>query len=88
MVRWQLILEGRVQNIGLRFRAYMLARNYPITGGIANRDDGTVELVLQGEQEAVDLFFMKMRELPYVRIDNVEAEELPVVPEKEFRMWN
>ena len=56
MVRWNMILSGRVQHVGLRFRAKMTAQQLGLTGWVRNLDDGNVELELQGEQETIYRF--------------------------------
>lgn len=86
--RWRFILSGRVQNIGLRYRAYMLAQDLPVTGGVGNLDDGTVELEVQGENVVIHTFLEQINQLPGVRLDDITAEEIPVISEKSFRMWN
>ncbi len=88
MNRWRFILSGRVQNIGLRYRAYMLAQKMKVAGGIGNRDDGTVEMEVQGENKVINKFIAKIDRLPGVRLDKIESEEIPLKNEKDFRMWN
>ncbi len=89
MERWRFILSGRVQNVGLRVRAYLLSREFPVTGRIANlNDDDKVELELQGEKAVIDKYFEKLCKLPFVRIDDVEVERIPIVDEDAFNMQN
>ncbi len=86
MERWRFILSGRVQGVGLRVRAYMAAGEMPITGTVTNLYDGTVKLEAQGEKKHIDKFLERISQLPYVRIDNIDAEQIPVIPEKSFSM--
>ncbi len=86
--RWRFRLFGRVQNVGLRYRAYMLAKEFPVTGGIQNLDDGSVEMEVQGEKADVDKFVKKVRKLRYVDVKRMETSELPATAENGFRMWN
>lgn len=85
-VRWHIVLSGRVQGIGLRFRAKMFAQQRGITGWIANRSDGDVELEAQGSQTAVDIFLETVRTMPGVRVTFVHAEEIPICCESSFRI--
>ena len=48
-VRRHLVFEGRVQGVGFRFEVMQLARELGLTGWVMNRDDGSVEAVVQGE---------------------------------------
>lgn len=45
---------GRVQGVGFRHVAIREAQRLDISGWVANRPDGTVELDLQGSPEAVE----------------------------------
>ncbi len=86
MKRWRFILSGRVQGVGLRFRACSIARELKLTGWIANRDDGTVELEVQGDEPAADHFIEQIKALMYVRVDGITKEEIPVKSEHSFQM--
>lgn len=86
LTRWHITLSGHVQGVGLRFRAKMAAKQYQITGWIANLDCGDVELEAQGIQQAIDGFLEYIRSLPGVRVEFLHAEEIDVVEERVFRM--
>lgn len=45
---------GRVQGVGFRHVAVREARKWNVSGWVANRPDGSVELEIQGIPEAVD----------------------------------
>ncbi len=49
-----LFISGRVQGVGFRLYMQKQARDAGITGWVRNRQDGTVEAVVQGNPEAVD----------------------------------
>jgi acylphosphatase len=49
-----LTIEGRVQGVGFRYSLRERARSRGVSGWAANRPDGTVEAVLEGEDERVD----------------------------------
>lgn len=86
LTRWRLVLSGRVQGIGLRFRAKMGAQQYKLTGWVRNLDDGDVELEIQGEEAAVDAFVIYLRNLPGAQITFMQADELDVIAEDRFRV--
>ena len=45
---------GRVQGVGFRYHAMYSARNFNLTGWVANRSDGSVEMEVQGPEAAID----------------------------------
>ena len=54
MIRRRLVVHGRVQGVGFRFSLARVARTRSVAGSAANRPDGSVEVVLEGEPEAVE----------------------------------
>lgn len=83
MVRWNMILTGRVQHVGLRFRAKMTAQQLGLTGWVRNLDDGNVELELQGSQEDIYRFLNTLGTLPGIQFSIIRAKKLE--PETETR---
>lgn len=83
MVRWNMILTGRVQHVGLRFRAKKTAQKLGLTGWVRNLDDGNVELELQGSQEDIYRFLNTLGTLPGIQFSIIRAKKLE--PETETR---
>lgn len=80
VIRKHYYVDGRVQGVGFRYRAYYVAQNYGLTGYAINLDDGRVELEVQGEQALVDSFLDKVEEGHFICIDSFEARSIPVDP--------
>ena len=61
-VRLQAIVHGRVQGVNFRYYTQLRAQELGVTGYVRNKWDGTVEVVAEGEQEAVEklLEFIKV----------------------------
>ena len=53
-IRRRLIVHGRVQGVFFRDSTREAAENEGVAGWAANRDDGAVEVVLEGRPEAVE----------------------------------
>jgi len=53
--------EGRVQGVGFRYTVKNLAREFEVSGTVANLPDGRVELLASGDAEEVDAFLEAIR---------------------------
>jgi acylphosphatase len=77
-VRVHATVRGRVQMVG--FRAFVLDRagRLGVRGTVANRPDGSVECVVEGERGAVDQLIRHLQQGPrYARVETVEVVEQP-----------
>jgi len=54
VIRRRVIVHGRVQGVFFRDSLRRLAQQRGVSGSVANRWDGTVEAVLEGDDEAVE----------------------------------
>ena len=54
MIRRRLLVHGRVQGVGFRYSVARQAQSRRVAGSAANRPDGAVEVVLEGEPDAVE----------------------------------
>ena len=61
-VRLRVRFVGRVQGVGFRWTAAMVARGLDVTGWVRNEPDGSVTAEIQGEPSHVGAFFSKMLE--------------------------
>jgi acylphosphatase len=76
MIRRRLIVRGRVQGVGFRYSLARQAQSRGVAGSAANRPDGTVEAVLEGEPEAVESLVRWCEEGPRgAVVDRVEVSE-------------
>lgn len=72
----RLVLKGRVQGVGFRFFIEDLARREGLGGWAANRSDGAVEVLLEGEAESVARVEARVRQGPRLaRVDSVVADD-------------
>jgi len=71
------IVTGRVQRVGFRFFVEDAARRERVLGYVRNRHDGSVEVVAEGDAEAMQRFEMAVRRGPNgARVDDVETAEI------------
>jgi acylphosphatase len=80
LIRLRLIIGGSVQGVGYRYYARRKALVQGVTGWVRNRDDGRVEVEVQGDRENVEAFIDRLREGPSTAvISRVDRQEIPVV---------
>jgi acylphosphatase len=72
--RIEIIVRGRVQGVYYRATAEREARQHGLTGWVKNRKDGSVEMVVEGEEDAVKDFLAWAQLGPSTaRVDKVET---------------
>ena len=79
MVRKHFRFTGRVQGVGFRYRAKYAANGMCITGWVKNEWDGSVEMEVQGTEEAIDRMLIMINGGDYIVIDNVESQDIPLL---------
>ncbi len=73
--RIHLIVRGRVQEVYFRASAQREARRNGLTGWVKNRNDGSVEMVVEGEEDHVKDFLLWSQAGPSTsRVDKVETK--------------
>ena len=79
MVRRRVIVHGRVQGVFFRDSVRRLAEQRGVAGTAANRADGAVEAVFEGEPDAVEALVAFCRSGPRsAEVERVEeADEQP-----------
>jgi acylphosphatase len=72
----RLRIHGRVQGVFYRGWSVATARALGLRGWVRNRRDGSVEMLVQGEEEQVEAMIARCREGPSsARVDRVEIAE-------------
>jgi acylphosphatase len=74
MVGKRVLYSGRVQGVGFRATARALAARFPVAGYVRNLRSGQVELVAEGDAQAVDSFLAALAEqfADYITSANVQ----------------
>lgn len=73
--RLNLVVRGRVQGVYFRASAQREARQLGLTGWVKNRPDGSVEMVVEGEEDQVKDFLAWSQHGPSTaRVDKVETK--------------
>jgi len=71
------VIRGRVQRVGFRMFVEDVARREGIRGYVRNQHDGSVEVVAEGDAEALQRFEMAVRRGPTgARVEDVETTDI------------
>jgi acylphosphatase len=75
-MRKRVVVHGRVQGVFFRDSTRQRAQAASVAGWVANRPDGTVEAVFEGEAEAVEALVGWMHDGPRgAQVERVEVTE-------------
>jgi acylphosphatase len=88
LVARRFLIAGRVQGVGFRFFVEEAARHEGVGGWVRNLPDGRVEVLAEGEVDAVDRVENKIRRgPPGARVEALEANpEAPSSRRMEFEI--
>lgn len=87
LVGRRFVVSGRVQGVGFRFFARDRAYVENIRGAVRNLDDGRVEVIAEGDAEAMQRFERSLRRGPAAaRVDEVLVETAPPAGLADFRI--
>jgi acylphosphatase len=74
VIRRRVVVHGHVQGVFFRDTVRRQAQQRGVNGWVANRADGTVEAVFEGEEDAVARLVELCREGPRgARVDSVDV---------------
>ena len=84
----RITLFGRVQGVGFRDYALKKALNLNIGGYVKNQNDGSVLVVAEGAQPALDEYQTVLSKGPLMaRVESIEADRLqPTGTYREFKI--
>lgn len=82
------LVRGVVQGVGFRNFAAKVAKLNNLTGSVRNRQDGGLEISIEGKERAVELFEgLIHRGPPLARVDEMRVEPMGEVRNfREFRI--
>jgi acylphosphatase len=79
MVARRFLITGYVQGVGYRFFVLRAAARHQILGTVRNLDDGRVEVIAEGEREAIDEFKKDLATGPSMaKIIDIDETDLQV----------
>jgi acylphosphatase len=75
--RRTVVYSGRVQGVGFRWTTVQQSRRFAVGGFVRNRDDGSVELVAEGEPGELDRFLAAVAEAMKAHIRETRSSRSP-----------
>jgi acylphosphatase len=76
LVARRFLVSGRVQGVGFRYFTQEVAEVEGLHGWVRNLPDGRVEVLAEGEREAVDRLERRLRRgPPAARVERVDVDE-------------
>ena len=78
--RLRLAVRGRVQGVGFRYTTCRIADKYGLTGFVRNCPDGTVQALMQGTANQIDLCISEIKDHFGRFVRDVTLTEVPVNP--------
>ncbi len=78
LIRDHMVITGRVQGVGFRYRAQKLADLLGVTGWVKNEWDGSVEMEAQGTQGEINELLRRINQGTYVQIEDIRHTRIPV----------
>jgi acylphosphatase len=76
VIRRRVVVHGRVQGVAFRYSVQRMAQQRGVTGWVANRADGRVEAVFEGEPEGVERLVEFCREGPRgAQVESVDVTD-------------
>ena len=86
MIRRRLLVSGRVQGVFYRDTCRSTAESAGVGGSARNLPDGRVEVILEGEESAVDKVIAWCRRgTPQSRVERIDISEEDPLGETGFR---
>lgn len=84
MVARRYIISGAVQGVGFRFFAMRAAARHQVMGTVRNLPDGRVEVIAEGDRDAMDEFKNDLATGPMMAVVS-DMEEIDLTVTGRFR---
>lgn len=76
MLQYRIIVDGRVQGVGFRYFVQMEADKRKLAGWVKNRDDGRVEILAEGPENALQSFVEAVKNgNPFSKVTDISVTE-------------
>lgn len=74
----RIVVTGRVQGVGFRYFTERIAKRMKVAGTVENKNDGSVEILVQADDVTLRAFIEEVKEMPEnpsAHVDNIQVVE-------------
>lgn len=83
MVRYYIVVDGRVQGVGFRYFCQMNATNMKLTGLVRNMSNGMVEMEVQGDENIILKFISIISKGNFfIKVTSLSKKVINTIPEE------
>ena len=82
MKRYRILFKGRVQGVGFRYTAKMIADRLNLTGSVKNLYNYDVESYVQGKVESIERFIYELENQRFIRIESIDKTEVDIIEDE------
>lgn len=83
MIRYSIIVDGRVQGVGFRYFTQIESSKLNLTGYVKNLMDQRVEIEIQGSEENIYKFISSIKKgNNFSRVDDMSLTNIPIVSDE------
>lgn len=83
MIRYSMIVDGRVQGVGFRYFTQLEASKLNLTGWVKNLIDQRVEIEVQGSEENICKFISSIKKgNNFSRVDDISINKIPILSDE------
>lgn len=88
MIRYSMIVDGKVQGVGFRYFTQLEASKLNLTGWVKNLIDQRVEIEVQGSEENICKFISSIKKgNNFSRVDDISINKIPILSdEKKYKI--
>lgn len=88
MLRYNILVKGKVQGIGFRYFVQLMAKQMNLTGWVKNLDNGSVQMEIQNSTCDIEIILEKLKTgNKFSKVNEIQYEIIEEVPnEKSFKI--
>lgn len=88
MLRYNILVKGKVQGVGFRYFVQLMAKQMNLTGWVKNLENGNVQMEIQNTSCDIEIILEKLKiGNKFAKVNEIQYEIIDEVPnEKSFKI--